>query len=143
MNKFLQFINTVFVKYRQFILYGIIGATSAGLDFIIYFVLCDSNVNYQIANAISTHIGIFCSFLLNRYFNFKVKDKFFKRFLSFYIIGLVGLALTWLLLFTSVEIIGINELVAKLIAIFAVAIVQFILNKFITFKKTKKQQLFS
>ncbi|MCL2435892.1 MAG: GtrA family protein [Lentimicrobiaceae bacterium] len=141
MNKLRQFLSAIFVKYRQLILYGIIGATSAGLDFIIYSTLCYSDVNYQIANIISTHCGIFCSFLLNRHFNFKVKDKFFKRFFSFYIIGLVGLALTWLLLFIFVEMMDMNELIAKLIAIFAVAIVQFILNKFITFKKTKKIEL--
>ena len=138
MKKLLKFINTIIAKYRQFILYGIIGATSAGLDFIVYSTLCHFHINYQISNVISTHIGIFCSFLLNRHFNFKVKDKFFRRLLSFYLIGLVGLALTWGLLLLAVEIIGMDELMAKLIAIFVVAIVQFILNKFITFKKTLK-----
>jgi len=141
MSKLRQFISAIFVKYRQFILYGIIGVISAGLDFMIYSMFCHSGVNYQIANIISTHCGIFCSFLLNRHFNFKVKDKVVKRFLSFYVIGLIGLALTWLLLLIFVEMMGTNELIAKLIAIFAVAIVQFILNKFITFKKSKKYNL--
>ena len=138
MKKIIALFNAIYTKYRQFILYGIIGATSAGLDFAVYSLLCSVHVNYQIANVISTHVGIFCSFLLNRHFNFKVKDKFFKRFLSFYVIGFVGLAFTWMLLYISVEKFGMNELIAKLIAIFVVAIVQFLLNKFITFKKTKQ-----
>ena len=137
MKKIKTFIHTIFNKHRHFILYGIIGATSAGLDFVAFSILCYATVNYQIANVISTHLGIFCSFLLNRHFNFKIKDRFLKRFLSFYVIGLVGLALTWLLLFVSVELLSINELIAKLIAIFAVAVVQFFLNKFITFKAKK------
>lgn len=129
---------SLYTKYKDFILYGLIGGLSAGLDFGVYSLLCLLGMNYQIANVISINCGIFCSFILNRHYNFKTKDKIAKRFLSFYIIGLFGLALTWLLLHFMVSMKGINKLIAKLITIFIVAIIQFFLNKFITFKKTEK-----
>ena len=135
MEKSLKF---YYQRYRNFILYGIIGGISAGLDFFIYTLLCKGDLNYQVANVVSIHCGIFCSFLLNRYYNFKVKDKTFLRFLSFYVIGLTGLALSAFLLYLMVDINAWNEIYAKLITIIAVAIVQFLLNKFITFKKSKQ-----
>lgn len=127
-------------KYRNFILYGIIGALSASLDFGVYTLFCFLNINYLVANIIGIHCGIFTSFLLNRYYNFKVKDKVFLRFLSFYSIGLIGLALSTGMLFLMVDTWNWNAIYSKLITIVVVAIIQFLLNKLITFKKTEKHE---
>ena len=127
----------LFFRYRNFLLYAIIGGFCAALDFAVYSVLCFI-LPYLWANVISTHCGIFCSFLLNRQFNFKVKNKTVIRFLSFYIVGLIGLGISSLLLYLLVDIASLNELVCKLLTIVLVAIIQFILNKFITFKNTSK-----
>lgn len=124
-------------RYQNFLLYAIIGGFCAALDFAVYSVLCFI-LPYLWANVISTHCGIFCSFLLNRQFNFKVKNKTVIRFLSFYIVGLIGLAISSFLLYLLVDIASLNELVCKLLTIVLVAIIQFILNKFITFKNTSK-----
>lgn len=86
-------------KHRKFLLYGIIGSCCAGLDFVIYTLLCILGVNYLIANAIGIHCGIFCSFVLNRRYNFRVNDKPVLRFFSFYVVGLTGLALSSGILF--------------------------------------------
>ena len=124
-------------NYQDLLLYAIIGGFCAGLDFGVYSALCFI-LPYLWANVISTHCGIFCSFLLNRQFNFKVKNKTVIRFLSFYIVGLIGLGISSLLLYLLVDIASLNELVCKLLTIVLVAIIQFILNKFITFKDTSK-----
>ena len=124
-------------KYQDLLLYAIIGGFCAALDFGVYSALCFI-LPYLWANVISTHCGIFCSFLLNRQFNFKVKNKTVIRFLSFYIVGLIGLGISSLLLYLLVNIASLNELVCKLLTIVLVAIIQFILNKFITFKNTSK-----
>jgi putative flippase GtrA len=130
-------IRSYYLRYRNFILYGIIGGISASVDFAIYTLLCKYGVNYQIANLISVHCGIFCSFLLNRSYNFKIKDKVLLRFLSFYIIGLSGWLLSAALLHVMISIKNLDEIYAKLISIVVVAISQFLLNKFVTFKKSK------
>lgn len=92
----------------------------------------------MISNIISTNCGIFCSFLLNSYVNFKVSDKLFRRFLSFYAIGLLGLALSEGMLYLMVDMGAMNKIIAKLITVFVVALVQFFMNKFITFKRKTK-----
>jgi putative flippase GtrA len=92
---------------------------------------------YLWANVISIHVGIFTSFILNRQLNFKVKNKTALRFLSFYTIGLIGLGISELMLYLMVTVGEMNELICKLISIVVVALIQFLLNKYITFKHSK------
>lgn len=128
-----------FNRFRNLIYYGIIGGFCAALDFAIFTLLCHFEIMpYLFANIISTHIGIFTSFLLNRSYNFKVKDKTLLRFLSFYAVGLIGLGLSSILLWLMVDKAQWNKLVCKLITIVVVSIVQFILNRFVTFKQSKQ-----
>lgn len=128
----------LFNRFRNLILYGIIGGFCAALDFIVYTLLCYFEVlPYLWANVISTHVGIFTSFLLNRSYNFKVKDKTPQRFLSFYAVGLTGLGLSSFMLWLMVDKAQWNELVCKLITIIVVSLFQFVLNKYVTFKKTE------
>ena len=116
-------------RFRNLILYGIIGGFCAALDFSIYSALCYWDIMpYLWANIISIHAGIFTSFVLNRSYNFKVKDKTATRFLSFYAVGLTGLGLSVLMLFMMVTGCGWNELVCKLLSIIVVALVQFLLT---------------
>ena len=129
-----QIIKTLYSCFRNLILYGIIGGFCASLDFAIYTLLCYYDlVPYLWANIISIHAGIICSFLLNRTFNFKIKDKTPQRFLSFYVVGLVGLGISEAMLYLMVTIGGWNEVICKLISVVVVALIQFVLNKYITF----------
>ena len=126
-------------RFRNLILYGLIGGFCAALDFGIYTALCYWNIiPYLWANIISIHVGIFTSFVLNRAVNFKVKDKTATRFLSFYAVGLTGLGISELMLYLMVTIGGWNEVLCKLLSIVVVALVQFVLNKYITFKTKRK-----
>ena len=123
-------------RWRQLILYGIIGSFSAFLDFLVYTALVSMGLFYIHANCISVLVGIGSSFLLNRHFNFKVKDAVFRRFVIFLIIGLAGLMLSNLVLYGCIEWMGLDKLVSKLLSIILVALFQFVLNKYITFKPT-------
>jgi len=129
-------INLLLSKYRLLILYGLIGSLSASLDFVIFTLLTSKLLlNYQIANVISVHCGIICSFILNRQFNFKIKDRTIKRFIIFYFIGLFGLGLSAFLLYLFIDFSGFNKTFSKLGTILIVAFIQFLLNKTITFSK--------
>ena len=125
-------------RFRNLILYGIIGACCAALDFGIYTALCRLELMpYLAANIISIHVGIFTSFVLNRSINFKVKDRVSVRFMSFYAVGLTGLGISELMLYLLVTVAGLDELICKLLSIVVVALVQFLLNKYVTFKTRK------
>lgn len=126
----------LFAKYRQLIVYCMIGCTGASLDFVVYALLTNvAELHYQVANFLSVSFGIINNFFLNRQFNFKTKDKVLARLCSFYAVGMFGWVLSAVCLWLFIEKIGLNTIVAKLGTIFFVTVVQFCLNKFITFKK--------
>lgn len=132
-------LSVLYFRFRNLILYGIIGGFCAALDFGIYTILCYFDIiPYLWANVISIHAGIFTSFALNRSINFKVKDKTAVRFVSFYSVGLIGLGISELMLYLMVTVGGLNEVMCKLLSIIVVALVQFVLNKYITFKTNAK-----
>ena len=134
-----NFLVIIYQRSRNLILYGIIGGFCSALDFVIYTLLCHFDVlPYLWATVISVHIGIFTSFVLNRQLNFKIKDKIPQRFISFYLVGLTGLGISSLMLYLMVDYAHLNEIVCKLITIVIVALVQYFLNKYITFKPSKQ-----
>ncbi len=128
----------LYTKYRNFILFTAIGCVATLVDFGLYSLLHYANFHYLVANIISYHVGIVCSFLLNRHYNFKMKDKTVSRFCSFYIINLAGLILSEVLLFLFVDRLQWNSLLSKLIATVFVGILLFVGIKYYTFKKPKQ-----
>ena len=126
----------LFTQYRQLIVYCIIGCTGATLDFVVYALLTEClGFHYQLANFISVSFGIINNFYWNCYFNFNTKDMILKRLVSFYSVGMFGWGLSAGCLWLFIEVMGLNAIVSKLGTIFFVTIVQFCLNKFITFRK--------
>ncbi len=120
---------------RQIVLYGLIGGGSASLDLAIFTFLYETaGVNELLANVISVHCGIAVSFILNSQYNFKKTDKILFRGLSFYCTGLFGLSLSGGLIWLAGRM-AWPILETKVISIFIVAAVQFVLNKFISFRK--------
>lgn len=128
-------INYLNNRFRHLILYGIIGSFSAGLDFLFYTIMVQLvGLHYLVANCMSVIVGISTSFMMNRNYNFKVKDKVRLRFTIFLIVGLCGLTLSNLLLYVFISSIGMDKLVSKLLSIVFVVFFQFLVNKYITFK---------
>ena len=127
-------LKTLYLKFRNLFLYGIIGCFSSSLDFLIYTVLVHIGLYYLIANCISVLAGITTSFTLNRQYNFKVKDSTMRRFSIFLTVGICGMLLSNIILYVCVDIFYVDKLLSKLLSIILVVFLQFIINKYITFK---------
>lgn len=123
-------------NFSKLFLYGIIGSFSAGLDFVVYYLLTEKfHLQYWLANVCSVLLGISVSFLLNRKYNFKVTDKVVQRFVIFLSVGLSGLLVSTLLLYLFIDVFELNKLVSKVMSIVFVVFFQFLLNKTLTFRK--------
>ena len=132
----MNMLSRLYQRFRNLILYGIIGSFTSALDFAVFTMLSKYiGIHYIVANCISVLIGISTSFALNRSINFKVKDKTGKRFLIFLTVGLCGLLLSNVILYVGIDMLSGDELIVKLASIVLVVGFQFILNKFITFKE--------
>ena len=133
-----QVLFSFYDKFRHLILYGIIGSFSSSLDFFIYTILVQTiGIPYLLANCFSVLGGISTSFILNRNYNFKIKDKTKQRFTIFLTVGLSGLFISNLILYICIDLLNMDRVVSKLLSIFLVVFFQFLANKFITFKPKK------
>lgn len=133
----IEVIHHLYNKFRNLILYGVIGGISSGLDFTVYTLLVNVvEFHYLISNICSVLVGIATSFTLNRRYNFKVKDQTKRRFFIFLFVGISGLLLSSLILYICIQELRIDELLSKLLSIVLVVFIQFILNKNITFKNS-------
>ena len=128
----------LFKKYlsKEFVLYGIIGVSGVLIDLVTFYLLEHHyGMNYQLANCISTSLGITNNFFLNAFFNFGKTDQLGKRFVKFYTVGLVGLGVTALLLYISVGLLGWNAVISKGVIIIIVFLLQYTLNKKFSFSR--------
>ena len=129
-------IRDVFLKYKHFILYSIIGFTAVSLDFFIFYIFVNIvGFDKFVSNTIGTSIAIVYSFSLNTLFNFKTKDVVIKRFISFAIVGLIGMGVTTIILYIFVNSLGLDKNLVKLGSLVVVVIIQYTLNKHISFKE--------
>lgn len=131
-------IKNLYIKHRNLLLYCMIGCVGASLDFLFFSALTIwGGLHHQIANIISISIGIITNFFLNYFFNFKSRGKLLLRLFSFYLVGLSGMGLSAALLWLFIDRLGISIVVSKIATIFFVTIMQYTLNKAISFRRGK------
>lgn len=125
-----RLIHSSFIKYA---LVGMVGlVVDMGLFYLFHEVL---NWNYILSNVLSSSLAVVNNFILNSIFTFKVKDKLFYRFVSFYSIALAGMALSSGLLVVMIDGMHMNSMIAKAIAVYFVAMIQYYVNKKLTFSE--------
>ena len=132
---------------KHFIKYNLIGVVNTGLSFAVISVLSLFAVNIYFANALGFLVGATNSYLMNKYWNFKSKNKVGKEFTQFCIVFgisyLFNLAILWaslkVLNFPKAELsefwtqyikqLDWNELTATLLANIGYTLLSFFLNK--------------
>ena len=125
-------------KRRNFIIYAIIGISGATLDYLTFVAMMKwLPLHYLLNNAISTSLGITNNFFLNAHFNFGVRDLMIRRFISFYSVGLIGMAVASGLLLVMVDLMGFIPEISKLVVIFVIVVLQYNLNKRISFRQSQ------
>lgn len=135
-----QLTHTLYQKFRHLVLYGIIGTFSSVLDFCIYTLFVQvAGLQYLLANCISVLAGISTSFILNRNYNFKVKDHTKRRFSIFLTVGLCGLIMSNVILCICIDVLSMDKIISKLLSIVLVVFIQFLFNKYLTFKPSNNE----
>jgi len=130
-------VKQILSRNRQFILYCLIGASGVTLDFLVYSLLLRTAVaDYQAANAVGYSSGTLLSFFLNAHFNFKTRDWVALRLFSFCLVALLGWAASAGTLFVLVARLGLDKYLAKIASLVVVVILQYNLNRLISFRKT-------
>ena len=134
MNKLLY--STSFIQLVKYVLIGILGLV---VDFGVYTILTHFKMNVEFANIISSTCGIINNFFWNSYTNFKVHDRLILRFISYFLVGQITTIFTTISLFIFATKMEFPHLIVKIIATFVATLIQFIINKIITFRKSKNK----
>lgn len=142
-KKTYHFINR-YENLRQFVVYFFIGGTSALSDLILLFIFVDLfKIYYLIAATLSFIIVASIAFFFHKKFTFRFEGKRNKfRFLIFLFTAGTGLLWSILILFTLVEFFHLWYLLAAVITKFIVLTWNFLVNKFVTFRKLKSEKKF-
>jgi putative flippase GtrA len=123
---------------RRLVLYCLIGSTGATLDFLIYSSLVRwAGVHVQAANAVGYAAGTTLSFTLNALFNFKTRDWLPLRLISFFGVAFLGWAASASVLYVTIEQFGWNKYVAKMATMVVAVLLQYNLNRLISFRSSK------
>lgn len=137
MNYFLE----LYKKHKEKINYLIFGVLTTLVNFVVYFLLININVNYIISNIIAWFVAVLFAYYTNRLYVFEVKNTEKKLILkemvlffsSRFISGFIETALIYIL----VSLININEGYSKIFVAVIVVILNYIFSKFIVFKEHK------
>ena len=123
-------------RQRQFLLYCVIGSSGVTLDFGVYWLLLHSGrLHYQAANATGYAGGTLLSFVLNARFNFRVTDQIGLRLASFIGVAFMGWLASASLLQVLIGEYDLNKYAAKFAALVLVVVLQYNLNRLISFRK--------
>lgn len=136
---------------RQFIKFGIIGVSNTLISYMIYIIclvlLCNLGIfqkfDYLIGSVISFLISVYWSFYWNERYTFNEENRQekskWKALLKTYICySITGLFLGNILLYFTVDKIGIPKNIAPLINLTVTVPINFGLNKFWAFRDMKK-----
>ncbi len=123
-------------KHIVLIRYFFIGISAAVLDLGVYAIL----FNYfdwtaLMSTTVSIMIATVYAFSLNMVFNFKTKGNVILRLISYSSVSAVGLLISISMLYFFTDIQGYDGNLIKILSLPLIFIVQYILNKNITFRK--------
>ena len=125
---------------RQFVKFGLVGASSTIIDWSIYLLLTRfGHLFYLMAKILSFSVAVFNSYTWNRRWTFRSNDpQKLRQFIKFLVISLIGLVLNTAIMFSVVDYLKLSDLYGLVIATAIVTLWNFTANKFYTFKVTEK-----
>ena len=124
---------------KEKILYVIFGILTTIVNLIAYYLFSNIiNINYLMSNTIAWIISVVFAYITNKFFVFNSsyinKDVIIEEFIKFMNCRLISGLSEVVLLFLFVDLLLMNDIVAKLIIGVLVALINFIFSKVFIFK---------
>ena len=135
-------IKELYYKYEEIISYLIVGGLTTVVSLATYYLLVYTILNpkeaveLQIANIISWIASVTFAYFTNRKYVFKTKEKIsFNEGINFYLSRVSTLLLDMLMMYIFVSVLRFDDKIIKLIVQIIVIVLNYVLSKFIVFKK--------
>ena len=139
-EKDMDLIIKIYKKYKEAIDYLFWGGVAFVLSMVLFYLFANiMNIYEQIANILSWVICVIFTYLTNRFFVFQSKVKGFgnvlREFKDFVMARVLTLVMENVILFLMIDMLAINNMIAKLVGQFVVIVSNYILSKLWIFKK--------
>jgi putative flippase GtrA len=125
---------------RQFVKYGVVGASNTVLTFVVYTILVTLGLDYLVAVVLGYCAGSLNSYFLNRHWTFRARDiAHTTAGTRFAIVQAVAIAANVLLLYVFVHHLGIAKIPAQAILTLPILAVTFFVNRWWSFARPRDQ----
>lgn len=118
----------------QFFKFGMVGVANTAIGLGSYYVFLWLGLHYQIANICSWLISVYNAFYWNNKYVFKNNAKWWHALIKTYISYGASLIAGMIMLWILVEKLCVSELIAPLCTLLLTIPLNFIMNKFWTFR---------
>lgn len=127
-------------KIREIVRYIIVGVATTTVSFGVYW-LCNEvfHFHYALSNAVSWVAAVTFAFIANRKYVFRSDGDVRREVVTFFLSRLFSLGAEYLVLVPAVELLGLGKTVAKIVAQVVVMILNYVLGKFLVFRKKKER----
>jgi putative flippase GtrA len=123
---------------RQFLLYCFCGGLGVSTDYLVFFLSVTAGLWYQGANLLGYLAGTLLSFALNRVLTFGMRDRVAQRLAMFLGVAAIGFGASAALLALLVDVFHVDPRIAKLLTLPMVVVLQFTLNRKLTFNAAQR-----
>ena len=125
--------------FRQLVSYALFGCVCSAVDMLVFLALTSvGGLEPLVANVVSVAVGLTLSFFLNRQHTFHVTDRPLRRYAVFICVGVCGMCVQELVIaaLTARAAAPLSlPFVAKLVALVTAGLLQFVLNRSVTFRQ--------
>lgn len=122
-------------KHIEVLKYGCNGVLTTLVNYLIYIALYQLQVHYMIANTLAWVGAVVFAYYTNRKWVFQSQESIKKEFLGFVSMRFITLLVENILLYFSVQVLGVYHLLAKVIISFITIIANYAICKCKIFTK--------
>lgn len=121
-------------KYKEIIFYLFFGVCTTVINFFVFWIF-SKNFNPEISNVFAWIISVIFSFITNKLWVFRTTGSVFKELLEFIASRILSFAIDEVLLIMLISYFSLNALMSKIITNIFIIVINYLLSKFIIFKK--------
>jgi len=139
LGKIIKKVINIYTKYKKIIDYLIFGVLTTVVNYITYLVCTRIlDLSVTLSTLIAWVISVLFAYITNKIYVFESKTNtvktFIKEILMFFAFRLLSGIMDIVIMYVSVEILSINDIVMKLVSNIVVIIVNYIFSKCFVFK---------
>lgn len=138
-----EWIKKMWEKYQDIFWYCFFGGLTTIVNLVIFYLASNTlALHYSIANVIAWIVAVLFAYITNRIWVFKSKVKGFKNILreitTFFGFRVLSLLMEMAIMFVFIDLLGISEMITKVVTQVIVVAANYVFSKWIIFKKPEK-----